>query len=84
MMVNVIGIGKAFKMDLEDVLVRAEVRYHTTQRDWATLVSLTHFHFSFLNIFRITIQSIDMIREHAGPLLAHAHWHSRCHCGFGW
>lgn len=30
--VSVIGIGKAFRMDLEDVFVRAEVKYHTRQR----------------------------------------------------
>lgn len=30
--VRVIGLSKAFRIDLEDVLVRADVRYHMTQR----------------------------------------------------
>lgn len=32
MMVKVIGIGRAFKMDFEDVLVSADVRYQIIQR----------------------------------------------------
>lgn len=31
-MVNVIGMGRAFKIDLEEVFVRADVRYQTTHR----------------------------------------------------
>jgi hypothetical protein len=31
-MVKVIGIGRAFRIDLEEVFVRADVKYHTTQR----------------------------------------------------
>jgi hypothetical protein len=34
MIVNVIGIGRAFKMDFEDVFVRAEVKYQITHRVW--------------------------------------------------
>jgi hypothetical protein len=35
----VIGIGRAFKIDFEDVFVRAEVRYQTTQRALKQCVS---------------------------------------------
>jgi len=31
-MVNVIGIGRAFRIDLEEVFVRADVKYQMTQR----------------------------------------------------
>lgn len=31
-MVRVIGLGKALRMDLEEVLVRAELKYQTRQR----------------------------------------------------
>lgn len=37
MMVNVIGLGKALRMDFEEVLVRAEVRYQITHRTWRLL-----------------------------------------------
>ena len=30
--VSVIGLGKALRMDLEDVLVKAELKYQTRQR----------------------------------------------------
>jgi len=33
-MVKVIGIGRAFKMDFEDVFVRAEVKYQITHKVW--------------------------------------------------
>ena len=32
--VKVTGFGKALRMDLEDVLVRADVRYHMMHRTW--------------------------------------------------
>jgi hypothetical protein len=32
MIVRVMGIGRAFRMDFEDVFVSAEVRYQTIQR----------------------------------------------------
>lgn len=35
-MVKVAGLSKAFKMDLDDVLVKAEDMYHITQRPYKT------------------------------------------------
>ena len=32
MIVSVIGLGKALRMDLEDVLVKAELKYQTRHR----------------------------------------------------
>jgi hypothetical protein len=49
--VRVAGLGNAFKMDLEEVFVRAEERYHTThkiyqhqQRAW-TEIGTTYYQF---------------------------------------
>lgn len=36
-MVNVIGIGRAFKIDFEDVLVSADVRYQIIQRPYTDI-----------------------------------------------
>ena len=33
--VRVIGFGKALRIDLEEVLVNAEVKYHIRQRIWS-------------------------------------------------
>jgi hypothetical protein len=38
MIVRVAGFGKAFKIDLEEVLVKAEVRYQTIQSACSPLV----------------------------------------------
>jgi hypothetical protein len=34
MIVNVMGIGRAFRIDFEDVFVSAEVMYQIRQRPW--------------------------------------------------
>lgn len=36
-MVKVIGHGKAFKIDFEDVFVKAELKYHTRQSAYTVL-----------------------------------------------
>lgn len=37
MIVRVIGFGRVFRMDLEEVLVRAEVIYQMTQRPYSAI-----------------------------------------------
>lgn len=41
MIVNVMGIGRALRIDLEDVLVRAEVKYQIRQRPYINLSAVS-------------------------------------------
>lgn len=78
MMVRVIGIGRAFSMDLEDVFVRAEVKYHTRHRALRLILALASDLSRYSNI-----QSDDkrLVLEVPPPVLAR--WRLRCRCVCG-
>jgi hypothetical protein len=46
------GIGRALRMDFEDVLVRADVKYQTMQRPYTTSIVSTHPMTEQIYIFR--------------------------------
>lgn len=79
-MVRVIGLGSAFKMDLDEVFVRAEVVYQIRQRTYP-MNELTGGCIG-ISGQAMLLQLSDKTQEPEAPRPIPAHSHSHWHCVF--